>query len=174
MYGNRSRLLESRTSLFELILTPIFVIYAFTLMLCRQRCLCFLLSTLVIISVSLTFRFLFSLLQQPAFPIHVRHGFTQIQRELLRKHLWLPPSLWLCSLPVVTTGPFEVMNEKWQFSLVGDTRTGHNQWAVFSLPALHFYDQKARSRPCNSFQQRSLRRESHNVTQWQYTFTKLV
>lgn len=34
------------------------------------------------------------------------------KRELLRKHLWLPTSLWLCSLPIFTTGAFEVMNEK--------------------------------------------------------------
>lgn len=34
------------------------------------------------------------------------------ERELLTKHLWLPTSLWLCSFPIFTTGPFEVMNEK--------------------------------------------------------------
>lgn len=37
------------------------------------------------------------------------------ERELLRKHLRLPTSLWLCSFPIFATGPFEVMNEKWQY-----------------------------------------------------------
>lgn len=37
------------------------------------------------------------------------------ERELLRKHLRLPTSLWLCSFPNFATGPFEVMNEKWQY-----------------------------------------------------------
>lgn len=46
------------------------------------------------------------------FPCAAGVVMLQSRRGLLRKHLWLPSSLWLCSLPISTTGAFEVMNEK--------------------------------------------------------------
>lgn len=80
----------------------------------RSSLSCFFLPALFIISVSLTL--LSHCCCELPFPCAAGVVITKSKRELLRKHLWLPPSLWLRSLPIFTTGPFEVMNEKWQYS----------------------------------------------------------
>lgn len=64
--------------------------------------------------------------------------YPKSKRELLGKHLWLPPSLWLCSLPIFTTGPFEVMNEKWQYSS-SDLRNRLGRAIYWQLEPLHKY-----------------------------------
>lgn len=41
------------------------------------------------------------------FPCNAGVVIPKSKNELLRKHLWLPPSLWLRSLPIFTTGPLK-------------------------------------------------------------------
>lgn len=78
---------------------------------------CFFFSQLSLLSLSLSLSFSLShCCCELPFPCTPGVVIPKSKRELLKKHLWLPPSLWLCSSPIFTTGPFEVMNEKWQYS----------------------------------------------------------
>ena len=106
----------SRNSL-SLTLCLLFIIWSLVLISSCSSLSCFFSSQLSLLSLSLSLSFSFShCCSELPLPYAAGVVRSKPKRELLRKHLWFPPSLWLCSLPIFTSGSFQVMNEKWQYS----------------------------------------------------------